>query len=129
MLRQPLQIVQQRRKVLEELADVLSQEFRLTNEGRRSPRTTAQPASRHHHARHGAVLKTGITDAVRAAISAASERFDVHDAITIMTASQYPFATKNPISAVSGVLRKLARKGDIRLFSKGTGGEASVYCR
>ena len=79
--------------------------------------------------RHGAVLVTGITEAVRAALPHVSDFYTVHDVIKSMNANGYIFETSNARSAVSGVLRKLAKKGETTEATKGTAGKPSTYTR
>jgi hypothetical protein len=130
MSRQPLQIIRERLKVLEERDELLKLELRLSAEPKRaSDRRSA--TRRHPRARHGAVLDTGITEAVIATFFDVPEIFTIHDSIKSMHSNGYQFQCANPEGAVSGALRKLAKKENsgIALVRAGRSGKPSTYKR
>ena len=122
-------VIQERLKVLEERDELLKlEQQRLSMEPKRKS-VQRSASNRHTHARRGAVLDTKITEAVRETFFGIAPGFDVHDSIKIMRTNGYQFQCANPVGAVSGVLRKLARKqnAEIAVVSEGRGGKPSKY--
>lgn len=77
--------------------------------------------------RKGAVLETGLKEAVLVAITRLRSQFDVNDVIAEMEAAGYEFHAQNRRVGVSKILRVLTYERQIALVSAGRGSTPSVY--
>lgn len=77
--------------------------------------------------RRGAIVPTGITDAVTKALPSLSGDFTHADVIQKLTRGGFKFAVKNKRHSVGRILRKFALQGKLMEVKKGVAGEFSVY--
>jgi hypothetical protein len=78
-------------------------------------------------ARQGAVLRTGLREAIEKALGALHGDFTFLDVIKQLKEDKYPLAVKNPRTGVGHVLRKLLTEKVLIQVKKGVGGEPTVY--
>ena len=99
---------------------------------RRSPTRTSPKQKKQNKsiAKRGAILVTGLTEAVKKALNTVPEQFTIHDVLDRMAKNGYLFHTAEKYRriGVAKVLQRMAGK-EIELVTKGTGGEPSLYRR